>query len=583
MRVDSMQIPSQGGLKVRTGAETVVSSLEEGDSIKAEALANYRGSVLMKTDDGQTFKARLDSDVSLSVGEAVLLEMTGKEAGVVTLSIRGEAALGEASERFMPASGFEDKTLSAYAEKLAELNMPVTEETASLMREIMSLNPGMTLDEAAFIASNGLTGDETLIGAALSILPDGEKLDAMIERLLALMTQPDAAEPLNAELDNKGYVGRDALIAPPGETGVLIVPPAVTQQTGVTEWITLIKDGMMDAAKASLLAEPKQEPIVQEIISQSESAMQSRNLENNEEMLKINISAEKAPLLASQETENMPATESASQPTSIPLWGGVARSDGVVPPDSETVGKAIAGLLSELPEFRGVPEQILERFSDMLLRIAGDSEAASGGDVGKLMNLLDKLFTRIGKNDSDAGARLKSAKEELFARLMFLEEAISRAEPSAKNQMLDQTRKLMDHIRLLNNIDQFVYMQLPVHLGEERKTAELYLFKKKNGKKLDPEDVNILLALDLENMGRWEGLLNIRKRDVSIRMEVAGPKEKEYFSENTVLLHELLAGAGFKLVNTDIAYTVVETTPLTALSALDRMTADRIGKIDFTV
>ena len=219
----------------------------------------------------------------------------------------------------------------------------------------------------------------------------------------------------------------------------------------------------------------------------------------------------------------------------------------------------------------------------MLLRVAGESAETIGGSAEKLDSLIDKLFTRIDRGDPDAGARLRTAREELFTRLALIEEAISRAAPSARAEMLEQTHRLMEHVRLLNSIDQFAYMQLPVQLENQRKAAELYLFKRKGGRKPDPENVNILLALDLENMGRWESFINIRKKDVSIQMEVRGAAEKEFFRANTVKLHDLLDEAGFRLVSAGITATEEETTPLTALSSLGRHTTSRAGAIDFLV
>jgi len=243
----------------------------------------------------------------------------------------------------------------------------------------------------------------------------------------------------------------------------------------------------------------------------------------------------------------------------------------------------LTALLSEIPEFRSAPAPVLERFSDMLLRVAGENAGAIGGGAEKLETLIDKLFTRIDRGDPDAGARLREARVELYARLALMEEAISRAAPPARAHMLEQTHRLMEHVRVLNSIDQFVYMQLPVQLAEHRKAAELYLFKRKGGRKPDPENVNILLAIDLENMGRWESFINIRKKDVSIQMEVRGAAEKEHFNANTVMLHDLLAEAGFKLVSAGITFSEEETTPLTALSSLGRHTTGRAGAIDFWI
>jgi len=278
-----------------------------------------------------------------------------------------------------------------------------------------------------------------------------------------------------------------------------------------------------------------------------------------------------------------PLAESAGPaPPGIPELGTTHSESAKPDSPNSTLHSSLSVLLSRIPEFHGTPPQALERFSGMLLRVAGES-GEMGSDIEKLQAQIDKLFTRIVKGDPDAGARLKQARAELYTRLALIDEAISRAAPPARAEIHGQTQRLMEHVRLLNSIDQFAYMQLPVQLGEERKTAELYLFRRKGNRKPDPENVNILLALDLEHMGHWEALLNIRKKDVSIQMEVRGEREKTHFSENTVMLHELLAEAGFKLVNTGITYSEKETTPLTALSTLERYTTGRSGLIDFWI
>jgi len=178
---------------------------------------------------------------------------------------------------------------------------------------------------------------------------------------------------------------------------------------------------------------------------------------------------------------------------------------------------------------------------------------------------------------------LREAREELYTRLALIEELLSSAAQPARAEVLAQTQRLMNHVRLLNSIDQFVYMQIPVQLADERKAADLYVFKRKGGKRADPDNVNILLAIDLENMGHWEALVNIKQKDVSIQMEVPGKAEKEHFNENTVLLHNMLDDAGYKLVSSSIKFSEKETTPLTALTTLDRFSGGQQGIIDFMI
>ena len=657
MRVDAAQIPGQGDLKVKSGSGSFVSSLKEGDRLRAEVLSNDRGAVVMKADGGQTFKARLDLDVALSPGDNVLLEMVGKTAGIVTLSIREEQpVLEESAGQPESTRGFEDKGLLQYAGKLAEMNLPVTEESARMIRDIISADPDISLDEAAFIVSNKLPGDESLVRTAISMLSGGEKAGAMIEHLIAMLDNGEfgirnsefginavdaSIERTNLDangeiLNNIGNAGAaqtnlDAngeFINNIGNVGIAQtnmeangefidnIGNADVEQTrygaqgevGLNAGNAGVAQTSMDAQSAvanGILAEtdysefripnsafssfriPHSEfptlgqwlaAIARDIIPQSNSVTQSRISTKNVEITDSGA--------ANGEIRSEEQWDSDGQPVvSSQTITGAERDErlqGEASAQIEGAGKAIAELLSELQEFRGTPPRALERFSDMLLRIAGENpDILESGSV-KLADLLSNAFARIEKNDKESGMRLKNAKEELFARLALFEEAVSRAAQPEKAMMLEQTRRLMDQVRLLNNINQFAYMQIPVQMGDEKKTAELYVFKKKGSKRLDPENVNILLALDLENMGHWEGLISFRKRDVSVKMQVRGGEEKAYFSENTVMLHELLAEAGFKLVNTEITNSKEETTPLTALAVLARQTIGRAG-IDYII
>jgi len=616
MRVDASQVLGQGGVKIRSGTGSATDSLKEGDVIRAKVLSSDKsGTLTLKTENGQSFKAKLDTDVKLHAGDTILLEVSGKEKGLISLSFSGveetleEPTGGQASL----VRDFTDKSLAPFASKLAELSMPVTEETARLMRELIAQNPGMSLDEAAFLASNKLTGDESLMRAALAIISNGDKTDAMIARLTALLGEQDHSVDQEPGVRNPEHGVKEAVqtATSSNETASAQFTVSPANSAPLTDLLTLIVRSAASLSGTSGQVDSPPQTTAQTIIPQSDSIMQSTNVENVEEIFYNGEKNTQQPLSHVQNSsvqnpehgesgaegrvtqstgqpENAPLQSPSADPPAAQTAGQPAAAGASSPADPgssppQPVGSVVAQLLSEIPEFSGTPASALEKFSNMLMRVAGDNKETLDDNTAKLVSQLDKLFTRIERNDTDAGARLKEAREELYARLALLEETISNATQPARTEMLGQTQKLMEHVRLLNSIDQFVYMQLPVQLSEERKSAELYIFKRKGKKSADPENVNILLALDLEYMGHWEALLNIKNKDVYIQMEVPGAAEKEHFLRNTVLLHEMLDEAGFKLVNTEIKYSEKETTPLTALSSLSRYTNGRPGMIDFMI
>ena len=638
MRVDASQMMGQSSPKTGVVSGAAAADMKVGDTLRAEVVSCKNGVAALKTENGSMLRAKLDSGVTLSPGDKVLLEAVGKEDGILALSIRkDDSAVRQEDLQLMGQNGFvkgfEDKSLAPYAGKLSELKMPVTEEAVRMMRDTMTQNPGVSIEEAAFLASNKLSGDSALVKAALALINGGEKTDEMIARLLALLEDQETALQ-DRELSSQGLRDIASARSQIPDSGVASGDPRQAVVTGnkapFTELLNLIKESLSGPSGLPAQGEALADSTAVVIIPQSNSNLQSRNVGNFVEISTNSFSTEQQPVIVEQNVilpgggqatvptdsgavlpaeaapypvganDSLPASQARSLQTEAAellqsaaaigtdatdtavVSAGAPRPEGANTQIDET-GKALAEILSQVPEFQNTPLPAIERFSNMLYRVAMDSADVSKGETEKLMLSIEKLFTRIGRGENNEGERLKLAREEVFARIALIEEEISRAAPPARAEMLEQMGRLTDHLRLMNNINQFVYMQMPVILNDEYKTAELYMFKKKGGKRADSENVNILLALDLEHMGRWEALLNFRKKDVSVQMEVRGENEKKHFSENTVLLHEMLAEAGFKLVNTDIKFSKKETTPVTALSTLDRLAGSKTGKIDFWI
>jgi len=625
MRVDTSQLLATGGIKLRAGTGSGLDTLRKGDFVRAEVISqNKSGMLTLKMENGHTINAKMGTDLRLSPGDTLVLEVMEKDNDRVSLAFNSvETAEDDLSlaERSIVRE-FSDKSLAPYASKLSELGMPVNEKSAALMRDLMALNPKLTLDEAAFLVSNKLTDDPDIMQAALRMLTSGEKTDALIAKLLSSMGEPSVASPdatqsqntapltnllaaivknsssLMEALNNLNQApssGSQGIITQSEgnmQTNVINVVENLSQ-TGNNSEITTQQgsaqtqqpQGLQGSQAAPLPAGIVGENFAENTPASSPSATQSPPAAGSQAAQTVTATQI---LTAQVQPEILPVSAEGSQnsfaqaqntPDFVSLLSSQDQVPGSPPvsPDSG-LRSMVAQLLSQVPEFSGTPHSALERFSEMLLRVAGDTVGAAEGET--LEAQIEKLFTKIDAGGANAGTGLRHAREELFARLAMLEEAVSSSNQGAKAELLSQTHRLMDHVRTLNNIEQFVYMQMPVSQNDQRKSAELYIFKRKGRRQADSDNVNILMAIDLEFMGRWEALLNIKGKDVTLNMEVRGDAEKKHFGENTVLLHRLLSEDGFKLVATNIKLFKEETTPLNALTALDRYQGKKQTGID---
>ena len=609
MRADNIQAAASGGLRINAKTGSFTDSLRKGDSIRAQVTSSDNGVLTLKTDKGQIFTASQDFAKNVSVGDKLLLDVTSKDNGMLTLSVREpEEALedkpatkagGDAqnAQNTNLVRDFSDRSLLQFAAKLSELNLPVNEKTAAMMKKLMASNPNMTLEQAAFLAANKLADDGPMQKAAMDTLTENVKTDALLGKIIQMLEDagfekvPQAGKNINQAAEQAPESAQKQAAA--GTTGEAAIKDSA-QKAPLTKFFEQLglKIGADTAQGASGASHPNS------IIPQSDTILQSTNSTKNAEILqKDNITQNISPNQTAETPEAaknnaaLGAADTQKSETDASLQKAAAGAEtiksGAQAPSPAAAGSAptagtIAQVLSQIPEFKGTPPEALQKFSNMLLGVAAESaEAMAKGGPENLAATFEKLFTKIQTDDPALGAKLAQAKDELFARLSIMQEVVSAGGTSAGAELVDTTGRLLNHVRLLNNIDQFMYMQLPIIMQEEKKTVEMFLFKRKGGRKPDPENVNILLALDLENMGRCEAFLNIRNKDISVKMKVDGQRQKDFFSENTVLLHNMLDQSGFKLTGTDISVKEENTTLLTAMLALENFTTSGTRGIDF--
>ena len=111
----------------------------------------------------------------------------------------------------------------------------------------------------------------------------------------------------------------------------------------------------------------------------------------------------------------------------------------------------------------------------------------------------------------------------------------------------------IEHLQLLNlparDPDPHLYLQLPVRFGEEGTTVDLRVFysEQEGQRKIDPENVRLVMRLDLTHLGKVEVDLRIANRIVDCRIDVDDEAQRALFNAGSDDLKAGLEGSGYQV------------------------------------
>jgi len=193
-------------------------------------------------------------------------------------------------------------------------------------------------------------------------------------------------------------------------------------------------------------------------------------------------------------------------------------------------------------------------------------------DQQTLAAFIGRLFARRGATAEQSGAELQKSARELTARLESMHEAIERSSLPQKEALLGQSARILQQSETAQQPERLICLQIPVQLAQNRQAAELYVYhrERKGGRKLDPQNATIMLALNTEHLGRLEAMIQTRGKEIRLNLEIARAEAVPFMREQSGALFSLLAEAGFKLTSASVSPLKRETHgPQAAVQALE--------------
>jgi hypothetical protein len=194
----------------------------------------------------------------------------------------------------------------------------------------------------------------------------------------------------------------------------------------------------------------------------------------------------------------------------------------------------------------------LRSFEQTLADLIVSADGLSDGDVKRLLQdvglgLEGKLRALTEGSGGTEGVR-RLAQADLKAALLRLAAALNdpgRIGEVGDADLLETLRgrvgealRHLEHLQLLNlpardDPNAHLFLQLPLLFGQERTTADLRAFyaERDGRRQIDPENVRVVLRLDLTHLGRVGVDLRVANRIVDCRIDVDGEAQRALFSE----------------------------------------------------
>ncbi len=116
---------------------------------------------------------------------------------------------------------------------------------------------------------------------------------------------------------------------------------------------------------------------------------------------------------------------------------------------------------------------------------------------------------------------------------------------SSLSRQASDMRQNMDFMQTLNQM--FSYVQIPLKLKEQTVHSELYVYTKKQSMREHPENISVLLHLDMEKLGPLDIFVALKENDVNAKFYLPDKFAKSLFKDNIAELNEALQQKGYSI------------------------------------
>ncbi len=185
----------------------------------------------------------------------------------------------------------------------------------------------------------------------------------------------------------------------------------------------------------------------------------------------------------------------------------------------------------------------------------------------KIGDMIDFLEEREEEDNKEGAAVLKSVSKDISKKLKEgnvnpekAYEEIMNAVKEVKNNVKIQEeegsktfhkkyKELLDTLEQSHRLNKEEKMlQFPLYMNEQFTNLNMFFRDRQKGnKKMDAEDMSVVLSLETKNMGNVNIQLKVDKKQVKVEMGISKEEDKTYIEKYEGILNQLLEKVGYEL------------------------------------
>lgn len=190
-------------------------------------------------------------------------------------------------------------------------------------------------------------------------------------------------------------------------------------------------------------------------------------------------------------------------------------------------------------------EQLGHKISDLL-----DMADKDGNDLVKeKVNLLKRDIMEISKNINGSKEDLEKSYKKINDAIREIEESLLLSNQEHNENLNRKSREVsqkIDENRELARENKII--QMPFYMNGQFTNLNMYFRdKEREGRNKDSDETSVVLSIDTVNMGNVNVNLDIRKKDIDIKVGLENLEDKTYIEGFKPLLKEFLEQDGYEV------------------------------------